>query len=156
AVIVAVVLVLAKTTGISIAAFLTGNGLRRSIQAGLTLSQIGELSFIAVAIGISAGPGVARPLLLPIVVGGSCITAMTGSLQIKRSGDVAMWIDHKLPPSVATFMSFYESWITRLRKVERPSTVWVRLRRPLLNTMVDAALLVAVVIGAAYARPHVT
>src|SRR5262245_60922074 len=68
-VIVAVVLVLAKTTGISMAAFLTGNGLRRSIQAGLALSQIGELSFIAVAIGIGAGPSVARPYLLPIVVG---------------------------------------------------------------------------------------
>jgi monovalent cation:H+ antiporter-2, CPA2 family len=155
-VIVAVVLVLAKTTGISVAAFLTGNGLRRSIQAGLALSQIGELSFIAVAIGIAAGPTVARSFLLPIVVGASCITAMTGSFQIKSSGRIATLIDHKLPKSVATFVSFYESWITRLRNVERPASVWRRFRRPLLNTLVDAALLVAVVIGAASARPLVT
>ena len=89
AVIVAVVLVVAKTTGISLAAFLTGNGLRRSIQAGLALSQIGELSFIAVGIGIAAGPRVARPFLLPIVVGASCITAITGSLQVKEGGRIA-------------------------------------------------------------------
>lgn len=156
AVIVAVVLVLAKTTGISIAAFLTGNGLRRSIQAGLALSQIGELSFIAVAIGISAGPQVARSFLLPVVVGASCLTAVTGSFQIRDSGRVATWIDHRLPKSVGTFVSFYESWITELRNVERPATLWRRLRRPLLNTLLDAALLVAVVIGAARARPHVT
>jgi CPA2 family monovalent cation:H+ antiporter-2 len=154
AVIVAVVLVLAKTSGIALAAFLTGNGLRRSTQAGLALSQIGELSFIAVGIGIAAGPTVARPFLLSIVVGASCITAMTGSFQIKDSGRIATWIDHKLPKSVATFVSFYDSWITRLRNVERPATVWRRLRRPLLNTFVDATLLVAVVIGAAWARPR--
>ena len=65
-------------------------------------------------------------------------------------------IDHQLPTSVATFVSFYDSWITRLREVERPATVWRRLRRPLLNTFVDAALLVAVVIGAAWARPRVS
>ncbi|HTQ45330.1 MAG TPA: cation:proton antiporter [Polyangiaceae bacterium] len=156
AVIVAVVLVLAKTTGVSLAAFLTGNGLRRSIQAGLALSQVGELSFIAVGIGIAAGPNVARSFLLPVVVGASCITAMTGTLQVKEGGRIATWIDHKLPTSVATFVSFYDSWISRLRKIERPATVWRRLRRPLLNTLVDAALLVAVVIGAAWARPRVS
>ena len=156
AVIVAVVLVLGKTTGISVAAFLTGNGLRRSIQAGLALSQIGELSFIAVAIGIAAGPGVARSFLLPIVVGASCITAITGSLQIRHSGRIATCIDHKLPKSVTRFVSFYESWITRLRNVERPDTFWRRLCTSVITTLIDAALLVAVVIGAASARPLVT
>lgn len=154
-VVVAAVLVAAKTTGISVAAFLTGNGLRRSIQSGLALSQIGELSFIAAAIGIAAGPNVVRPFLLPVVVGASCITAITGSFQIKRSGSLATFVDHKLPKTVATFVSFYESWITRLRNVERPATVFRRLRAPLLMMLVDAALLVAVVIGAASARPIV-
>jgi CPA2 family monovalent cation:H+ antiporter-2 len=155
AVVVAVVLVLGKTTGISVAAFLTGNGLRRSIQAGLALSQIGELSFIAVAIGISAGPAVARSFLLPVVVGASCITAITGSLQIRESGKVASFVDHRLPPSLARFVSFYESWMTRLRNVERPDTLWRRLRAPLVTVFIDAALLVVVVVGAASARAPV-
>jgi CPA2 family monovalent cation:H+ antiporter-2 len=156
AVLVAIVLVLAKTIGISVAAFLTGNGLRRSIQAGLALSQIGELSFIAVAIGIAAGPSVVRSFVLPVVVGASCFTAVTGSFQIKNAARISTWIQHKLPRSVATFVSFYESWISRLHNIERPATVWRGLRRPLLSTILDAALLVAVVIGAASARPLVT
>ncbi len=155
-VLVAAVLVIGKTTGVSIAAFLTGNGLRRSVQAGLALSQIGELSFIAVAIGIAAGPEVARPFLLPVVVGASCITAISGSFQIRCGGRVATWVAHKLPPGVGTFVSFYESWIARLRSVERPATAWRRVRRPVVTMIVDAALLVAVVIGAASLRPQVT
>jgi CPA2 family monovalent cation:H+ antiporter-2 len=154
-IIVAVVLVLAKTTGVSVAAFLMGNGVRRSIQTGLALSQIGEFAFIAVAIGIAAGTGVARSFLLPIVVGASCITAMTGAFQIRDAGRVASFVDHSLPESVARFLSFYESWIGRLRKVERPDTFWRRVRAPIITSFVDAALLVAVVIGATSARPRV-
>ena len=56
---IAVALVVAKTLGISIAAFLTGNGLRRSVQAGLTLSQIGEFAFIVVGLGVSTGASAA-------------------------------------------------------------------------------------------------
>ena len=155
AIVVAVVLVFGKTVSVSAAAFLTGNGLRRSVQAGLALSQIGELSFIAVSIGIAAGPEVARSFLLPVVVGASCLTAISGTFQVRDGGRIATWLDHELPKPVTTFVSFYESWITRLRNVNRPRTVWRRLRRPLVTTIVDAALLCATVIGAASARPHV-
>jgi CPA2 family monovalent cation:H+ antiporter-2 len=147
AVIVAVVLVVGKTTGISIAAFLTGHGLRRSIQAGLSLSQIGEFSFIMVAVGIAAG--VARPILLPIVVGAACITAITGSWQIRASGRAASWIDAHVPKPLATFVSFYESWIQRLRASPRPDSIWRRVRRPMIMLVVDAAAVAATVIGAA-------
>jgi CPA2 family monovalent cation:H+ antiporter-2 len=152
AVIVAVGLVLVKTSGVSLAAFLTGHGLRRSIAAGLALSQIGELSFIAIGIGIAAQPQVVRPFLLPVVAGASCITAMSGNFQIRDGGKVASFVDHKLPRALATFVSFYDAWICRLRDVEQPATVWRRIRGPLLSTALDAALLVAVVIGTASAE----
>jgi CPA2 family monovalent cation:H+ antiporter-2 len=154
ALVVALVLVVTKTLGISISAFLTGNGLRRSVQAGLALSQIGELSFIAAGIGIAAGPHVARSFLLPVVVGASCVTAITGSFQIKYGRAVARWVDHHMPPSLATFVCFYDGWIARLRHVDRQATVWRRLRKPLFTTVLDATLLVGVVIGASTTRTH--
>jgi CPA2 family monovalent cation:H+ antiporter-2 len=153
---VAIALVFAKTIGIGVAGFLSGSGIRRSVQAGLVLSQIGEFSFIAVSIGIAAGPTVVRSFLLAVVVGASCITALTGSLQIKQSDRVATWFHHQLPNAMATFVSFYESWIAQLRAVERPATAWHRLRRPLLSMALDAALLVAVVVGASSAAPRVS
>lgn len=145
-------LIAVKTVGITVAAVLTGNGLRRSLQAGLILPQIGELAFIAVSIGIAAGSNVARSFLLPVVVGASCITAITGALLTKYAAQIATAVDHKLPKSIATFVCFYESWINRMHDLNLAAR---RFRRPVQGTIVDASLLVAVVIGAALLRPRI-
>ena len=146
AVFVAVLLVAGKTLGLSLSAFLTGNGLRRAVQAGLSLSQIGEFAFIVVAVGISTG--VVRGFLLPVVVGASCITAITGSWQIRASDRFASWIDSHLPKPMQTFVSFYESWIARLRSTSQPHSIWRVLRRPLTLLVIDTVAVAAIVIGA--------
>jgi CPA2 family monovalent cation:H+ antiporter-2 len=51
-----------------------------------------------------------------------------------------------LPSPIATFVSFYESWLGRLRG--RESAVWNRVRRPVLITLFDVAAVVAIIIGA--------
>ncbi len=146
AVVVAVLLVVGKTLGISIAAFLTGNRLHRAVQAGLSLSQIGEFAFIVVAVGISNG--VVRDFVLPVVVGASAITAVTGSWQISASDRFASWVESHLPKPLQTFVSFYESWIARLRKAPRTDSIWLRVRRPLIMLIIDTAAVAAVAIGA--------
>jgi monovalent cation:H+ antiporter-2, CPA2 family len=146
AVFVAVLLVTGKTLGLSLSAFLTGNGLRRAVQSGLSLSQIGEFAFIVVAVGISTG--VVRGFLLPVVVGASCITAITGSWQIRASGRFASWIDSHLPKPMQTFVSFYESWIVRLHSTAQPHSIWRVLRRPLALLVVDTVAVAAIVIAA--------
>ena len=146
ALLVAVLLVVGKTLGSSIAAFLTGNGLRRAVQAGLSLSQIGEFAFIVVAVGISNG--VVRGFVLPVVVGASAITAITGAWQIRASDRFASWVDSRLPGSMQTFISFYESWIARLRKAPPTDSLWRRVRRPLVMLIADTVAVAAVAIGA--------
>jgi CPA2 family monovalent cation:H+ antiporter-2 len=89
------------------------------------------------------------------MVGASCVTALTGSFLVANAARIATWVAHRLPPSVGTFVSFYESWITRLRGRQGPAA-WRQIRRPVLGMVVDAALLVAVVIGASTLRPLVT
>ena len=151
-VIVAVVLVVAKSFAVSLAAFLTGNGLRPAVQAGLALSQIGEISFIVAAIGIAGG--VSRDFLLPVVVGASCITAISGAWQVRGGERAGRWIAEHLPRRIATFVTFYDAWLSRLRSTPRPDTLWRRLRLPMIVLVVDAALLSAVVIGAALVQPR--
>ena len=146
ALLVAVLLVTGKTLGISIAAFLTGNGLRRAIQAGLSLSQIGEFAFIVVAVGISHG--VVRDFVLPVVVGASAITALTGSWQIRASDRFASWVDSHLPRPLQTFVSFYESWIAHLHEAAKKDSIWRRLRRPLVMLIIDTVVVAVVAIGA--------
>ena len=150
---VAGALVAAKTIGVTIAGFLTGSGLPRSVRAGLALSQIGEFSFIVVAVGVASG--VIRGSLLTIVVGAACLTALTGTLQVRLSSFIASWVDSHLPRPFATFVSFYESWIARLRSTPRPESLGKRLRRPIALLVIDAILLAGTAIAAATAKPRV-
>ncbi len=96
ALVLALALVTFKTLAVSFAGVLTGNGVPRAVRAGLALSQIGEFSFIVVAVGVSAG--VVRGFLLPIVVGASCVTAISGTLQVRVGQRVASSLDSHLPP----------------------------------------------------------
>jgi len=67
---------------ISIAAFLTGNGPPPRRAGRPELSQIGEFAFIVVAVGSRTGSSAG--FVLPVVVGASAITAITGGVADPR------------------------------------------------------------------------
>ncbi|MCE9574298.1 MAG: cation:proton antiporter [Deltaproteobacteria bacterium] len=143
------VVLLVKPLGVAIGGFFAGNGVRPAVRAGISLSQIGELSFVIA--GIGATSGVARPSLLAIAVGVSCVTTLTSGVLIARSDAAAGAVARWLPGRVTRFESFYAAWLGRLRT--RPVTPWRQLRRPAVVLVLDAGLLVAIVIAAATAAP---
>jgi CPA2 family monovalent cation:H+ antiporter-2 len=150
-VLTAVVLV-GKATGVTVGAFLAGNGLRRSVRAGMSLAQIGEFSFIIAALGSSSGA--TRDFLLPIAVAVSCLTAFATPWLIKFSDQISNRVDARLPGRLQTFVTFYGSWIERLRATTRRESLWTRMRTPLLILIFDAAAVATIVIGASLATPR--
>ncbi|MDC0722945.1 cation:proton antiporter [Nannocystis bainbridge] len=143
-VLTAVVLV-GKVVGVSFGSFLAGNGLRRSVRAGMSLAQIGEFSFIIAGLGLQTG---AIPdYILPIMVAVSILTSITTPVMVRRSERGAEAIDRWLPDRVQTFVTFYDGWIEQLRAAPRSATAGRRVRGPLLMLTVDAALLVALLAG---------
>jgi monovalent cation:H+ antiporter-2, CPA2 family len=141
-----------KAIGVTLGAFLTGNGLPRSVRAGLSLTQIGEFSFIIAGLGVASGA--VGEFLLPIAVGVSCVTAFATPWLVRGSDRVSRRLDASLPGRLQTFVTFYGSWIERLRATPRRSSLWGRLRRPVVLLVVDAAMFGAIVIGAAVALPR--
>ncbi len=146
------VVMLGKPIGVALGVFLGGNGLRPAVRAGLSLSQIGELSFVIAGIGVSSG--VASPSLLAIAVGVCCVTTLTSGVLIAKSQPIASWIARRMPKRIAMFESFYEAWLGRLR--QRQASPWRKLRAPITVLVLDAGVIVAIVIGAATAAPYVS
>jgi len=144
----AVVLVV-KPVGVALGTFAAGRGVQPAIRAGVSLSQIGELSFVMAGIGVASG--VARPSLLAVAVGVTCLTTLTSAISIRRSEPIAHWLAGRLPARLATFVSFYEGWLDRLRSREK--TAWHRVRRPVIVLMLDSAAVVAAVIGGSIVGP---
>jgi CPA2 family monovalent cation:H+ antiporter-2 len=147
-----VVVVAGKLGGVTVGAFLAGNGLARSLSAGMSLGQIGEFSFIIVNLGVASG--LAGGHLLPVVVAVSSVTALTTPWMLRLSSRASVWADRKLPPRLAAFVSFYGSWIDGIRVAPRRDSLWSRLERPLVLLVIDAALLGATVVTAATATPR--
>jgi CPA2 family monovalent cation:H+ antiporter-2 len=87
------VVVVGKVLGVSVGAFLTGNGVPTSVRAGMSFAQIGELSFIIAALGQSLGA--IRPFLYPEAVSVSALTALTTPWLIRAAGPVASFLDRR-------------------------------------------------------------
>ena len=121
---------------VSVAGILSGNGLRRSITAGLALGQIGEFAFILAGIGV--GAGVVDAPLQPIVVTVAVLTAFTTPLLFKQAPRLAQAFDRRLPHRVQWLLRLYDSWLVRLRLPSPDETGRSPMRRALRAVALDA------------------
>lgn len=150
-VIFTVLVMVGKTLAASVGSFLSGAGLRASVQAGLSLAQIGEFSFLIATLGVAAG---ARSELFTIAVAVSAITTLATPLLVSSAGFIAATVDRKLPRRLQTFSTLYGSWIARLRSA--PAVELPRQRRLARRLALDSTLLGVIVLGAAAERGRFT
>ena len=142
-----VTVVLGQLLSVTIAGLLGGNGLRRSIEAGLTLGQIGEFAFIMAGIGATAG--VVGPQFGAILVAVATVTTFTTPIMARLAPKLAGTIDRRMPEWFATLLSLYESWLEQLRTRERRR----RWRRPFTVLGLEVAGLIGLTIGYGLIRP---
>jgi CPA2 family monovalent cation:H+ antiporter-2 len=89
------ILLFAKPFFVVVGALLTGQTLKISIQTGMSLSQIGEFSFIIASLGLSLN--VISSHLYPIAVAISVITTFTTPFMIRLSNPSYSFIERNLP-----------------------------------------------------------
>lgn len=145
----AALVVVGKSTAVALGAFLTGNGVRTSVQAGMSLTQIGEFSFILAALGTSLGA--TRDFLYAVAVAVSAATTLTTPWAIRASGAAAAWVDRMLPRPLQTAASLYGSWVEQVRAAPDRRTLGARMRRIVRALVLDAVVVTSLAIGAALA-----
>jgi len=143
-----------KIVGVSLGAFLTGSGVRTSVQAGMSLAQIGEFSFIIAGLGLSLRA--TGDFLYPVAVAVSAITTLTTPWLIRFSGPFADLVDHAMPRPLQTFLALYGSWLERLRSAPRETTRGSSIRRLVRLLVLDVTLLAAIAIGSSIAMARMT
>jgi monovalent cation:H+ antiporter-2, CPA2 family len=145
--------IVGKVVAVTAGAFITGNGLRHSIQAGMSLAQIGEFSFIIAGVGLTAGA--TRGFLSPVAVAVSAITTLFTPLLIGAAEPAALWVDRKLPRPIQTSVALYASWVARIRAAP-PTVGRSRTKRLVRLILLDAVLIAGVMIGAGAERGRFT
>jgi CPA2 family monovalent cation:H+ antiporter-2 len=137
--------IVGKVLAVTVAAFLAGHGRRTAMKAGMSLAQIGEFSFIIAGVGVTSGA--IGAWMYPVAIAVSAITTLTTPLLIKLSNRAAASIDHWLPEPIQTVAALYGSWIERVRKTPRLPTERSATNRVIRIILLDAALIIALVIG---------
>src|SRR5574343_510948 len=92
--ILTVVVIVGQSLSATIGALFSGQPLKQSIQTGMSLSQIGEFSFLIATLGMTLN--VTSDFLYPIVVAVSAITTFTTPFMVKLSTPFSIYLEKKL------------------------------------------------------------
>ncbi len=136
----------------TIGALLSGQPLKQSVQTGMSLSQIGEFSFIIATLGASLK--VTSDFLYPIVVAVSAITTFTTPFMVKWSTPMAAFLTRKLP----------RKWIKRIERYSanaqaiKSVTTWqIVIRAYLTQVVIHSVIIIAIILlSANYLVPFVS
>lgn len=139
--------VVGKLFAVTAASFLSGSPPPTAVRAGMSLTQIGEFSFIIAAVGLSAGA--VGEFLYAIAVAVSALTTLTTPWLIRAAGPAAALVDRRLPRPIQTFVALYGAWVERIRSAPRTADAPAIEGRLVRLLALDTALLAAVMIGGA-------
>lgn len=145
------VVIVGQIASVTFGAILSGRDVKTSVQAGMSLAQIGEFSFVIASLG--AATGTTRPFLYPVAVAVSALTSFTTPWLIRASKPVAIFVDRSLPKPLQTFIALYGSWLERFRAADPAGSEHADRARLVRWLAVDVALLAAVVIGSSLGLP---
>ncbi len=125
----------------TIGAIISGQPLKQSIQTGMSLSQIGEFSFIIATLGMSLK--VTSSFLYPIVVAVSAVTTFTTPFMVKMADPFSDYLEKKLPRRWIKRISRYSTNAQAIRSV---STWQVVLRAYLTQIIIHSIIIAAIIL----------
>ncbi len=135
---VALFTIVARSAASAVALILVGTPLRDAYRVGLTLTPIGEFSFVIAQLGVSAL--LVPAYFFPLAVGVSLITlvlapALTRHADVVSSRLVALsprWFDDSI--------GHYHSWIERLQARRKRNLLWQLSKKRIIQISVSVLL----------------
>jgi CPA2 family monovalent cation:H+ antiporter-2 len=139
--ILTLVVIIGQSVLSTIGTLISGQPLKQSIQTGMSLSQIGEFSFIIAALGITLK--VTSDFLYPIVVAVSAITTFTTPFMVKFSTPFSEFLENNLP----------KKWIKRIERFSantqsiRSESNWqIVLRAYLVQVLIHSTIIASIIL----------
>ncbi len=148
--VITLVVVMGNIIVITAGALLAGQSIRRSIQVGLSLAQIGEFSFILAALGVALKS--TSDFLYPTAVSVCVVTSFTSPYLIRWSGPIARWVEAHLPKRI---IAQHQKYMTSVTQIAQLSDARLSFRKGILRFLMNAILVSALFLSVAeYGRPQ--
>lgn len=127
---VSAITIIGKIISVTIGALLTGQSMRRSVQVGFGLAQIGEFSFIIASLGLTFR--MTSDFVYPVGVAVSIITTFTTPYLIRVSHRFAVSLEDRLSPGIRDILQRYLTWVqlkqtdtARKKELSQSFSIWL-------------------------------
>jgi CPA2 family monovalent cation:H+ antiporter-2 len=132
-------------------ALLSGQPLKDSIRTGMSLSQIGEFSFIIATLGVTLNA--TSSFLYPIVVAVSAVTVFTTPFMIKYSLPFSEYLSKKLPRKLTKRIERYSASTQAIKTV----SLWQKVIHAFLIQVIilTVIILAIILLSSRYIEPLV-
>ena len=131
---------LAVTTGM----LLIGGSTKESLRVGLSVTPLGEFSFIIAQMGVVALA--IPPKFQAIAVGVSLLTTLVGPLLIRRSERISDWVSARRPQWLADWEEYYHRWLERMQQRERKNILWQLSKKRFIQIGVEILLVTGLLV----------
>jgi len=138
--IIILITIFGKLVTTTLGALLSGQSLKQAVQAGMSLAQIGEFSFIIASLGVSLN--VTSGFLYPIAVAASAVTTFTTPFLIKQAAPFYSFLERKLPAKWVKSLNRYSSGTQQLSAFSEWKTL---LNAYGINLAVHSVILLAII-----------
>ena len=138
--------IIVKTLACTLGALATGNSFPTSLKVGLGMSNVGEVSFIILALGLSLG--VLDAWLYPIGVTVAISTMMVTPFIFNRSEGIIRVVNKLIPRSIMKAIGVYSGWYQQRGPSQRDISTELA-RKFLIKNMINLTIVTAVLIIAA-------
>ena len=125
--VITVVVVVGQVCTSFLGTYLAGHDMRTSMRVGMSLSQIGEFSFIIAALGLTLK--VTSGFLYPIAVCVSAVTTLITPYLLRASDPFVSWLERVLPTTVHSYLNLYSRWLGQFSRGRQDNQVRAILRR---------------------------
>lgn len=133
----------------TVGALLSGQPLKQSVQTGMSLSQIGEFSFIIATLGMTLN--VTSAFLYPIVVAVSAVTTFTTPFMVKFSTPFSEYLSKKLPRK---WIKRIERYSANAQSIKSVSNWQIVLKAYLSQVVIHSVIIVAgILLSASFILP---
>ncbi|MDI1336070.1 MAG: cation:proton antiporter [Lacunisphaera sp.] len=131
---------LAVTTGV----LLIGGSTRESLRVGLSVTPLGEFSFIIAQFGVAAGALPAK--FQALAVGVSLITTLAGPVLTRRAEAISGWVAARQPKWLEDWEEYYHRWLERLQQHERQNVLWQLSKKRFVQVGVEMLLVTGLLV----------
>jgi monovalent cation:H+ antiporter-2, CPA2 family len=136
--------IIGKVVAVGLGSLMSGAGIKTSVEAGMSLAQIGEFSFIIAGVGLHLNA--TREFIYTLAVAVSAITTFTTPFMIRAAEPFGDFVAGHFPEPVALLQSLYDSWMERVKIASTAREERVSLRWPIVVITGSAIAIGAILI----------